>query len=59
MFWMGVAPKPWLSRMEPAIDSLLQEHERRVAELRIDPPDAMHADARDTKVPSQALEVQR
>jgi NADH-quinone oxidoreductase subunit M len=35
---MGVYPKPWLSRMEPAIDAMLQTHERRVAEMRADAP---------------------
>ena len=33
---MGVYPKPWLERMEPAIDAMLQQHERRVAEMRMD-----------------------
>ncbi|HKK71969.1 MAG TPA: NADH-quinone oxidoreductase subunit M [Candidatus Krumholzibacteria bacterium] len=35
---MGVYPKPWLSRMEPAIDAMLQTHERRVAEMQADAP---------------------
>ncbi len=35
---MGVYPKPWLSRMEPAIDAMLQTHERRVAEMRAESP---------------------
>jgi len=38
---MGVYPKPWLERMEPAIDAMIQVHERRVAE-------AQGADAFDT-----------
>lgn len=31
MFWMGLYPKPWLERMEPSIDALLQQHELRVS----------------------------
>ncbi len=31
MFWMGLYPKPWLSRMEPSIDLLLQQHQHSVA----------------------------
>jgi len=31
MFWMGLFPQPWLSRMEPSIDLLLQQHEQSVS----------------------------
>ena len=31
MFWMGLFPKPWLSRMEPSIDLLLQQHQQTVS----------------------------
>jgi NADH-quinone oxidoreductase subunit M len=34
MFWMGVYPKPWLSRMEPSIDAMLQQYEQTVSEQR-------------------------
>jgi NADH-quinone oxidoreductase subunit M len=59
MFWMGVAPKPWLSRMEPAIDSLLQEHARRVAELHMEHPLSLHAASERAGPAGQSAEVQR
>jgi NADH-quinone oxidoreductase subunit M len=31
MFWMGLFPQPWLSRMEPSIDLLLRQHEQSVS----------------------------
>jgi len=31
IFWMGLYPKPWLERMEPAIDAMLQEHRAEVS----------------------------
>jgi NADH-quinone oxidoreductase subunit M len=31
IFWMGLYPKPWLSRMEPAIDQMLRQHEQVVS----------------------------
>jgi NADH-quinone oxidoreductase subunit M len=32
IFWMGIYPKPWLSRMEPAIEALLNSHATRVTQ---------------------------
>jgi NADH-quinone oxidoreductase subunit M len=31
MFWMGLYPKPWLERMEPSIDQMLERHEAIVS----------------------------
>ena len=36
IFVMGIYPKPWLSTMEPSIDAMLEQHEERVAEHRLD-----------------------
>jgi NADH-quinone oxidoreductase subunit M len=45
MFWMGVYPKPWLSRMEPAIEQMLQQHEQMVSAQQQDPPGLAVVDA--------------
>jgi len=37
MFWMGVYPKPWLSRMEPSIDAMLQQYEQTVSAQQVQP----------------------
>jgi NADH-quinone oxidoreductase subunit M len=47
MFWMGLYPKPWLERMEPAIERLLRTHEARVTGVD---PWAAPADGRVTFV---------
>ncbi len=31
IFWMGVYPKPWLSRMEPAVVKVIETHQARMA----------------------------
>ncbi len=43
MFWMGLYPKPWLERMEPAIEKLLNTHETRIAEVEGTSPWAAHS----------------
>jgi len=37
MFWMGLYPKPWLSRMEPSIDAMLQRYEQTVSAQQVPP----------------------
>jgi NADH-quinone oxidoreductase subunit M len=34
IFWLGLFPKPWLSRMEPAIAGVVTAHAERVAQAR-------------------------
>jgi NADH-quinone oxidoreductase subunit M len=60
IFWMGVQPAPWLSRMEPDIEELLRTHRQEVAEAA-EPPISplVRAEAPVFADPTRAVEVLR